>query len=204
VTCVAALRFLPFSFLLALLLLPVPTCAEAPATLTQAWTQAYRNNPSLEAQRASLRAVDEQVSQALSNWRPNADATASVGRTDQYAPELAPFEDPRYDGTARSYGVQVKQPLFRGFRTKAETEAAEKAVLAGRAKLESAEQQLFLDTASAYLGILRDEAVLDLERNPDALRSFSAPRPTTTSTCLPYPMHVSLGLSFIQFWLRRA
>jgi hypothetical protein len=109
--------------------------------------------------------VDEHVSQALSNWRPSADATASIGRTDQYAPELAPFEDPRYEGTARSDSVHVKQPLFRGFRTKAETEAAEKAALAGRAKLESAEQQLFLDTASAYLGILRDEAVLELERN---------------------------------------
>jgi outer membrane protein len=34
-------------------------------TLQQAWTQAYENNPSLEAQRASLRATDEQVSRAL-------------------------------------------------------------------------------------------------------------------------------------------
>ncbi len=134
-------------------------------TLEQAWTQAYRSNPSLEAQRASLRGLDEQVSQALSNWRPSVDATASIGRTDQYAPELAPLENPRYDGNARSYGVQVKQPLFRGFRTVAETEAAEKQVLAGRAKLASAEQQLFLDTASAYLGILRDETVLNLERS---------------------------------------
>lgn len=143
-------------------------CAET-ATLEQAWTRAYQNNPSIEAQRAELRATDEQVSQALSNWRPSADATASVGRTSQYAPELAPFEDPRYTGTARSYGVQVKQPLFRGFRTVAETEAAEKQVLAGRAKLESAEQQLFLDTASAYLGVLRDEAALELERNHESV-----------------------------------
>lgn len=127
--------------------------------------QAYRNNPSLEAQRASLRATDELVSQALANWRPSVDASASVGKTYQYAPELAPFEDPTFNGNARSYGVQLKQPLFRGFRTKAETEAAEKQVLAGRAKLESAEQQLFLDTASAYLGVVRDEAELRLERD---------------------------------------
>lgn len=145
-----------------------PAHAE-PTTLEQAWTLAYRNNPSLEAQRASLRAIDEQVSQALSNWRPSIDATGSVGRTNQYAPELAPFEDPSYSGTARSYGVQLKQPLFRGFRTQAETEAAEKQVLAGRAKLESAEQQLFIDTATAYLGVLRDEEVLNLERNHEAV-----------------------------------
>jgi outer membrane protein len=139
------------------------------ATLEEAWTLAYRNNPSLEAKRAELRATDEQVSQALANWRPSADATGSVGKTNQYAPELAPFENPSFTGTARSYGVQLKQPLFRGFRTVAETEAAEKQVLAGRAKLESAEQQLFLDTASAYLGVLRDEAVLQLERNHEAV-----------------------------------
>jgi outer membrane protein len=138
-------------------------------TLEEAWTRAYQSNPSLEAQRASLRATDENVSQALSNWRPSADATASVGKTDQYAPELAPFEDPRFVGTARSYGVQVKQPLFRGLRTVAETEAAEKQVLAGRAKLASAEQQLFLDTASAYLGVLRDESVLALEHDHEAV-----------------------------------
>lgn len=143
-------------------------CAES---LQEAWTLAYQHNPSLEAERASLRATDEQVSQALSNWRPSIDATGSVGRTQQYAPELAPFEDPRYSGTARSYGAQLKQPLFRGFRTLAETEAAQKQVLAGRAKLRSAEQQLFLDTASSYLGLLRDQAVLELERHHEAVLS---------------------------------
>jgi outer membrane protein len=148
--------------------LSFPAYAES-ETLEQAWTIAYRNNPSLEAQRAALRATDEQVSQALSNWRPSADATGSVGKTYQYAPELAPFQNPNFNDTTKSYGVQVTQPLFRGFRTKAQTEAAEKQVLAGRAKLESAEQQLFLDTASAYLGVLRDEAALELERNHETV-----------------------------------
>lgn len=47
-----------------------------PETLQQAWTQAYENNPSLEAQRASLHATDEQVSRALSHWRPSSRAKA--------------------------------------------------------------------------------------------------------------------------------
>ncbi len=140
-----------------------------PETLEQAWTLAYQNNPSLEAQRANLRATDEQVSQALSNWRPSIDANGSVGKTYQYAPELAPFENPNFNDTTKSYGAQVTQPLFRGFRTRAATEAAEKQVLSGRAKLASAEQQLFLDTASAYLGVLRDETVLELERSHEAI-----------------------------------
>ena len=148
----------------------LPLSADAdPTTLEQAWTLAYRNNPSLEAQRANLRATDEQVSQALANWRPSVDATGSYGKTWQFAPDLAPFENSTFDDKTRSIGAQVTQPLFRGFRTKEATEAAEKQVLAGRAKLSSAEQQLFLDTASAYLGVLRDEAVLELEHNHETV-----------------------------------
>jgi outer membrane protein len=147
---------------------PIAAHAE-PESLEQAWTLAYRNNPSLEAQRAALRATDEQVSQALSNWRPSIDATGAYGKTWQFAPGIGPFQNPTLDDKSRSVGAQVTQPLFRGFRTKEATEAAEKQVLAGRAKLSSAEQQLFLDTASAYLGVLRDEAVLELERNHETV-----------------------------------
>jgi outer membrane protein TolC len=149
-------------------LVSFPAHAE-PETLEQAWTQAYQYNPSLEAQRASLRAIDEQLSRALSHWRPSIDATGTYGKTWQFAPGLNPFGPNNFDDKTRGFGVQVTQPLFRGFRTKAETEAAEKQVLAGRAKLESAEQQFFLDTASAYLGTLRDEAVLELERNHETV-----------------------------------
>jgi len=39
-------------------------------TLTAAFVEAYRTNPQLLAQRALLRATDEQVPQALANWRP--------------------------------------------------------------------------------------------------------------------------------------
>jgi outer membrane protein len=140
-----------------------------PQTLEQAWISAYRNNPSLEAQRAALRATDEQVSQALSHWRPSIDATGTYGKTWQFAPGLNPFGSDSFEDKTRGFGAQVTQPLFRGFRTRAETEAAEKQVLAGRAKLESAEQQLFLDTASAYLGVLRDESTLELERNHETV-----------------------------------
>ena len=39
-------------------------------TLTDALAEAYNTNPQLLAQRALLRATDEQVPQALSFWRP--------------------------------------------------------------------------------------------------------------------------------------
>jgi outer membrane protein TolC len=48
-------------------------------TLEWALVQAYQNNPSLNAQRAALRAVDENVPQALSGYRPKLSVTASGG-----------------------------------------------------------------------------------------------------------------------------
>jgi outer membrane protein len=146
------------------LMVPTGACAET-ETLEQAWALAYRINPSLQAERAKLRATDEEVSQALSHWRPSIDATANVGKTYQYVPAQAVFGTADFADTTRGYGVQVTQPLFRGLRTDSETEAAENQVLSGRAKLDDAEQQLFLDTATAFLDIVRDQAVLDSDRD---------------------------------------
>src|SRR5580700_3752381 len=56
------------------------SCGGAQAdTLEWALVQAYQNNPSLNAQRASLRATDENVPQALSGYRPKLSVTANGG-----------------------------------------------------------------------------------------------------------------------------
>src|SRR5438552_2483719 len=55
-------------------------CGDAQAdTLEWALVQAYQNNPSLNAQRASLRVTDENVPQALSGYRPKLSITATGG-----------------------------------------------------------------------------------------------------------------------------
>src|ERR687897_1554289 len=48
-------------------------------TLEGALIQAYQNNPQLNAQRASVRATDETVPQALSGYRPRISLSASAG-----------------------------------------------------------------------------------------------------------------------------
>src|SRR5437763_8375168 len=60
------------------LLVAVPAAAQ---TLTEAFAYAYNNNPQLLAQRALLRATDESVPQALSNWRPTVTFTGNAGFT---------------------------------------------------------------------------------------------------------------------------
>ncbi|MGB7252036.1 MAG: TolC family protein, partial [Xanthobacteraceae bacterium] len=55
-------------------------CSAAAAdTLEWALVQAYQNNPSLNAQRAALRATDENVPQALSGYRPKLSVTSTDG-----------------------------------------------------------------------------------------------------------------------------
>ena len=48
-------------------------------TIRGALTQAYQNNPQLNAQRAAVRATDETVPQALSGYRPRISLSASAG-----------------------------------------------------------------------------------------------------------------------------
>lgn len=159
------------SFLIVLLGIAGTAHAADGHTLQDAWLLAYQNNPALEAERAKLRATDEEVAQALSHWRPSINAYANAGRTWQYTPPQGGAGSNHFVQNSDSYGIQVKQPIFRGFRTLSETEAAEKKVLAERAHLQSAEQQLFYDTAKAYLDALRDESILTVDHeNEDILR----------------------------------
>src|ERR1700735_821128 len=55
---------------------PVPALAD---TIEAALVRAYQNNPQLNAQRAAVRATDENVPQALSGYRPKVAVTASAG-----------------------------------------------------------------------------------------------------------------------------
>jgi outer membrane protein len=155
-------RIIFYLFVLGLLF-PLAVHAE-PETLEQAWAEAYRSNPSLQAERAKLRTTDEAVAQAQAHWRPSIQATGNLGKTYQYLPAQKQFGTANFADTTRGYNVRVTQPLFRGWRTDSETDAAEKQVLSGRAALSDTEQQLFLDTATAFLNTVRDESILDIQR----------------------------------------
>src|SRR5271169_2855383 len=56
-------------------------------TMEAALMRAYQNNPQLNAQRALVRATDENVPQALSGYRPKVAATTSGGG--QFSNQLA-------------------------------------------------------------------------------------------------------------------
>ena len=144
-------------------------CLFAPSskaeTLEDTLLLVYQTNPSIEAERAKLRAVDEQVSQALSYWRPSIDAQAYTGGIYQNTPNNLLVQPASETLNTNSVGVQVTQPIFRGFRTVAGVKAAEKQIESERATLDNIEQQVFLETATAYLDVMRDEAIVELNKH---------------------------------------
>ena len=129
-------------------------------TMSEALAAAYLNNPTLEAGRAGLRATDEQVPQALANWRPSIDLEGDISRAET-------FSDARTSGgkdqirTPRGIALNITQPLFRGFRTEAEISEAENTISAERYRLLAIEQEVLLDAATSYMDVVRDQAVLE-------------------------------------------
>jgi outer membrane protein len=151
-------------------------CALAFAdTIEWALVQAYQNNPSLNAQRATLRATDENVPQALSGYRPKVSATAAGGFnytntqshtiTQTVFPNTTTFSNIGDDFGSRSVGVTASQTLYNGNQTANKTRQAESQVMGAREVLRVTEQQVLLDAATAYMDLLRDEATLDLQRS---------------------------------------
>ncbi|WP_291564907.1 TolC family outer membrane protein [Bradyrhizobium sp.] len=136
-------------------------------TMEAALLRAYQNNPQLNAQRATVRATDENVPQALSGYRPKVAVTASGGA--QYTNQLAIGSTGRKleDGpqSPHAVGVTVTQTLFNGNQTANKTRAAESQVSGAREGLRLMEQSVLLAAATIYMDYLRDAAILEVQRN---------------------------------------
>jgi outer membrane protein len=143
-------------------------------TLESALARAYGANPNLNAQRASVRATDENVPRAKSGYRPQIEATADVGGSfTEFERDAGPngFGGVTRNSTTvtrtlpRGAGVQINQSIFNGFRTDNSVRQAESAVLSARETLRNDEQNVLFDAASSYMNVLRDTAILNLQRN---------------------------------------
>lgn len=139
-------------------------------SLEQALAQAYRDNETLNAERAGVRGTDEEVPQALSGYRPKFSATADIGR--RYMNEKGVTGDQQQmTTTPRGVGLAASQTLFDGLQTANRVRAAETRVLAAQETLRVMEQTVLLDAVTAYMDVLRDAAIVELQkRNVDLPR----------------------------------
>lgn len=141
-------------------------------TLEQAITAAYVNNPTLNAQRAAVRATDENVPKALSGYRPTVTGAASADKTaltTTTGPStLGGFAIPGGKSNAllnqSTLSLTINQNLYNGFRTGNNVRAAEAQVRQSQETLRATEQQVLLDAVTAHMNVLRDEALVQLQQ----------------------------------------
>ena len=161
-------------------------------SLEQALARAYGSNPTLNSQRASVRAIDEQVPQALSGYRPVITATGDLGVQRTHTrplessggggtiqtgiPQLDQALGPLLGGLSgggkdkattnpRGVGITAQQTVFDGFQTYNRVRSAESNILGAREQLRNTEQNVLFDAAQAYMDVLRDYAILDVRKN---------------------------------------
>jgi outer membrane protein len=140
------------------------TFAYAQSTLEGALARAYQAHPSLNAFRASVRATDEGLPQALSGYRPRVTASADIGAqyTDTDLPTRVGNMGPNYP---RGAGVRVDQTVWNGHRTFNRVRSAESGIFAARESLRATEQTILFEAAQAYMNVLRDTAIHNLRIN---------------------------------------
>lgn len=128
-------------------------------TLREAMVMSYNTNPDLEAERANLRATDENVPIARAAGRPG--LASSGGYVENLAGTDNTLASPARQATA---GIDLTVPIFQGGAVRNSIRAAETRVEAGRAGLRTAEAQLFTQVVAAYMDVIRDEAVVRLNQ----------------------------------------
>ena len=134
-----------------------------PHTLQEALAAAYNSNPTLLAARAALRAIDEQVPQALAGWRPTIIVSGSygggAGTLQQSAAKIQSARE------SLSASATITQPIYTGGRTEAQTHQAENRVMSQRGRLIATEQLVFTNVINDYVNVIQAEQLLQLDIN---------------------------------------
>lgn len=134
---------------------------EGRVTLKDALRTAYLNNPTLQAARTELLGTHELLPQAHAGWKPalaaNSDITVSENDGSNFGTATG--------STSKTLEFTLDQPLYRGGRTVAQSTGAEYQIEAQKALVTSAEQDVLLDAATAYMDVLRDQGLVTLSEN---------------------------------------
>ena len=129
--------------------------------LREALVSAYQTNPTLTAQREALQATDATVAIARAAGRPQVSATVGLNRDLSRTGIL----NTGGKGPTLSAGADLSLPLFNGGSVRNSVQAAKTRVEAGRATLRAVEGDVFTNAVAAYMNVIRDRAVVELNEN---------------------------------------
>ncbi|WP_034459646.1 TolC family outer membrane protein [Bartonella koehlerae] len=139
-------------FLVLSVFLSGSVCAE---TLMDAFSKAYIHNAKLKSERAAVRISDDEVVIARSGLLPQIEGIGNYGRSKSI---IGPYS------TSGSFGVRLNQRLFDGFITQNMFSSAQVKLQAQREYLRNAEQNIFLDTVTAYANVYQARRIADLRK----------------------------------------
>lgn len=163
------LRIIPVFCAFFVLAHPAALQATNGQSLKHALLQAYMHNPALHSARMQLKAIEENLTQAYSNYRPHVASNLGITAAKN---DGSNFGTNTNDGsTSKDVGVSFEQPVYRGGRTAAAVDGARHAIKAEAANLDEQEQDLLLETVTAYVDVLRDQHIAALrQQNVEAIR----------------------------------
>lgn len=128
-------------------------------TLQEVLRHTYKSNPEILSARSEVHAAQELLPQAMSGWKPSVEATADIS-----AAELDSKPE-GYDGyTSKAIALEIIQPVYRGGRTLSDSEAAGYSIRSSKAQARAIEQTVMLEAVSAYMNVIKAEAVLELRK----------------------------------------
>ena len=138
-------------------------------TVGGALIKAYLNNPDINTQRAAVRVADENVPKANAGYLPTVSAQGNVSIEREHSSLIGPNNTAVGANTntlfPRGYGVTLNETVFNGNKTISSIRQAESQVFGAREQLRNTEQNTLLAGLTAYMDVLRDTAILDLDRN---------------------------------------
>ena len=130
-------------------------------TLREALVSAYQTNPTLTGQRETLKATDATIAIAKAAGRPQIIGSVGLNRNLAQRGVL----DTGASGTTLSVGADLSVPLFNGGSVRNSVNAAKTRVEAGRATLQAVEGDVFTQAVSAYMDVIRDRSIVELNQN---------------------------------------
>lgn len=128
--------------------------------------QTYASNPTLQAERAYLRSVDENVALAKSGYRPSLSLQGGY-RDGENKIKKGVGNGGEYNNL--SGAAVVSQPVFSGFSTVNSVKAADRNVKAAQNNLANIEQNILLSASTAYLDVAQNRAIVELQKNNEEL-----------------------------------
>lgn len=131
-------------------------------TLREALVRAYKTNPTLTGARAGQRANDENVPLQRARGLPNISLSGSYTENLERSSASSPLRQ-------AAGRADIEVPIYQGGVVKNAVKAADARVDAGQANLRGTEASVFSQVVAAYMDVLRDEAIVSLNRKQVAV-----------------------------------